>query len=66
MAKIRLDIDELINVLSKMKEDGFVTTEIMLDEAEEHEENELSLSVIDIENDEVIHYANISNFDNNL
>ena len=58
--KVRLDIDELISVLNGMKDDGFVTTDIEVVEGDIESENELSVSAVNIEDDEPVSYGSLA------
>lgn len=67
MTRVRLDIDELMENLKEMKNDGYVTTEIQILEVEEDESsNELSLSAVDIENDMLVPYVSLASSEDNI
>lgn len=66
MAKVRVDIDELMEKLTEMKDEGYVTSEIEVAEGDTEAENELGLSAIDIENDEPVHFGSLSNLESDM
>ena len=60
MARTRTDIDELISLMVEMKRDGYVTAELEIIEEDDESNNELSVSAVEIESENPVHYSNIA------
>lgn len=58
MAKIKVDIDELMDRLTEMKEDDYETTELEIDE--DVYDTKLNVSAVSFDSDEPIDYGSIS------
>lgn len=57
--KIKVDIEELIERLSQMVEDGFVTAELTLITSNYIDDTSLKLSAVDISQEDNIDYGEI-------
>lgn len=57
--KIRVDIEELIERLNQMLEDGFATAEISIVSSNYIDDTTLSLSAVDISQDNNVEYGEV-------
>lgn len=59
--KIKVDVDELIEILQQLKDDGFVTAEIEIYDTDFFEgAGELSISAVDLAEEETMAYGTIA------
>lgn len=66
MAKLRVDVDDLLSKVESMREDGFVTAELEITEGAYESDNVLIMSAVDIEDDKLNGYGELSNIDSSI
>ena len=63
-SKIKVDIEELLDILGQLQNDGFITTELEIDDSELfYDGGELLVSAIDLSVEEVVRYGSIPGVD---
>ena len=65
MGKIRVDIDELLDKLHAVNEDGFTTVELEIN-SDEYGCSELAINAIGVEIEEPVSYGSLTEVDDEL
>lgn len=57
---IRVDIEELMNLLQSMLDEGYTVTELELDDSTYYDESTLNLKAIDVSSSDNVDYGSVS------